>query len=412
MKLKIGIVPSQPFHVSLGSDIRIIGLVRSLAKHGLEVYFITPYEPGPIANEKNVTIVNLFEKHSTNKSFSDNLAKTGRFLLQKRKWARLALISNFPLKLYLKRLSDKIQTIIRPLDLDILQGEQELAGYACTQVKKSIDIKVSIDFHGIWAEELLCRRILTEYDFAFRSVRSFESELLKLCDIVITCSPEMKELLTHFYKIDKSKIFSLVPGSFPHDFPLGQKKNKIKRVVHAGLLSELENAQLFIKAMPLINEGMSNVEFHLTKKGNLLQDVCENSKRYNLNVNFFYYPDLSDFFKFLSSCDVAILTSLPSISRIISYPAKLFDYLSVGLPIVANDIGSWSRIIRETKTGIVTGSTPEDIANGVLTLLRNPELAHSCHINGIKAIQEVYNWDHLVSELIEFYYYKIHNKWA
>jgi glycosyltransferase involved in cell wall biosynthesis len=405
MRLKIGIVPSQPFHISLGSDVRIIGLVRSLAKHGLDVYFITLFEPGPIVDEKNVTVISLSE--NSDNRLSDNIAKIGRSFLQKKTWANLALLSSLPLKLYLKRLSDRIQAKVPALELDILQGEQELAAYACAQVKKALNVKVSVDLHGIWPEELVSRGILKEHDLAFRSTRSFEYDLLNLCDFVITCSPEMKTFLRSVYKIDETKMFSLVPGSFPHDFPIGQKRTRTRRVVHAGLLSELENAQLLVKAMPLISERMPDVEFHLTKKGHLIRDVIKNIEKYDLNVNFFYYPKLSDFFEFLSSCDVAVLTSLPSVSRIMSYPAKLFDYMSVGLPIVANDIGGWGRIVRETKTGIMTKSSPEDLANGVINLLEDSDLAYSCHMNGIKAIRETYNWDRLVSSLVDFYHSRI-----
>lgn len=404
MALKIGIVPSQPFHVSLGSDIRVIGIVKSLLKCGLQVYFITPYDPGPIANEQNVTIVNLFGEDFSNQ---DSFITNTRRLLQERKWARFALLSNLPLKIYLKRLSNALKLALTSLDLDILQGEQELAGYACALVKKSLNIKVAVDLHGVWPEELISRKILTERDFAFRSIRSFENELFKLCDMVITCSPEMKRLLINFYKLNENKVFSMVNGSFTHEFPFQQKTDNnsdVKKVVHAGLLSELENAKLFVDAMPLINKSVPNVEFFLTKKGNLIDEVIRNIETYGLNVHFFYYPDLSDFFRFLSNCDVAVLTSLSTISRVISYPAKLFDYLSVGLPVVANDVGGWSRIIRKTETGLLTKSTPQDLADGVITLLRNSELSDYYHLNGIKAITENYNWDTLGSELVRFYY--------
>lgn len=404
MTLKIGIVPSQPFHISLGSDIRIIGVVRALVKCGIHVYFLTPYDPGPMADEQNVTIVKLFDKDF---SKNDSFVTSARRLLQDRKWARFVLFSNLPLKMYLKRLSNAIKLALNSLDLDILQGEQELAGYACAQIKKSLDIKVAVDLHGVWPEELISRKILTERDFAFRSVRSFENDLFKLCDMIITCSPEMKKLLINFYELNENKVFSMVNGSFTHDFPFQQKianNVDVKKVVHAGLLSELENAQLFVDAMPLINKSVPNVKFFLTRKGNLVDEVIRNIDTYDLNVKFFYYPNLSDFFRFLSDCDVAVLTSSSTISRVISYPAKLFDYLSVGLPVVANDIGGWGRIIRETETGLLTKSTPQDIANGVITLLRDSELSNYYHLNGIKAITENYNWDTLGSELVRFYY--------
>jgi glycosyltransferase involved in cell wall biosynthesis len=66
-----------------------------------------------------------------------------------------------------------------------------------------------------------------------------------------------------------------------------------------------------------------------------------------------------------------------------AYPQKLYDYLSVGLPIVANEIGAWTKIIKENRVGIVTDNNPKAFAHGILEFLQNPELIHECGQRGI-----------------------------
>jgi glycosyltransferase involved in cell wall biosynthesis len=70
-----------------------------------------------------------------------------------------------------------------------------------------------------------------------------------------------------------------------------------------------------------------------------------------------------------------------------SYPAKLFDYLSVGLPVVANDVGTWTNLIKNSKVGIVTESTPQGFARGISRLLDDPELRNVCGQNALKFIK-------------------------
>ena len=59
-----------------------------------------------------------------------------------------------------------------------------------------------------------------------------------------------------------------------------------------------------------------------------------------------------------------------------AYPAKLYSYMAVGLPIVTNRIGSWSDIVEAEQIGIVTDNTPSGFAGGIMELLENPSRIH------------------------------------
>ena len=46
-------------------------------------------------------------------------------------------------------------------------------------------------------------------------------------------------------------------------------------------------------------------------------------------------------FDYLSRCDIGIITLPNNLSYRLNPAAKFFDYISVGLPIVMNNIGGW-----------------------------------------------------------------------
>ena len=74
-------------------------------------------------------------------------------------------------------------------------------------------------------------------------------------------------------------------------------------------------------------------------------------------------------------------------------PSKLFDYLSVGLPVVANDVGGWTDIIKDNNLGKVTSDSPKAFASGILELLKSPDEIANCARRGIELIEKKYNWD-------------------
>lgn len=82
-----------------------------------------------------------------------------------------------------------------------------------------------------------------------------------------------------------------------------------------------------------------------------------------------------------------------------SMPSKLFDYLSVGLPVVANEVGGWTDIVKANRVGVVTRDDPEDFARGILELVNDHEEAIECGRRGLEIIRTRYNWDVSASTL-------------
>lgn len=73
---------------------------------------------------------------------------------------------------------------------------------------------------------------------------------------------------------------------------------------------------------------------------------------------------------------------------------KLFEYMACQLPIVATDLSPARRFIESTKAGIlVEPGSAQALAEGMLTLLKDPQLADEMGQNGYKAFLDRYNWE-------------------
>lgn len=88
----------------------------------------------------------------------------------------------------------------------------------------------------------------------------------------------------------------------------------------------------------------------------------------------------------------------------IALPNKLFDYMLMGLPVVASDLPEIRRVVEDADCGILVNPTDIDaIAKALDYLLSNPGEARRMGENGRRAVIEKYNWGNMEKVLIDFY---------
>jgi glycosyltransferase involved in cell wall biosynthesis len=81
---------------------------------------------------------------------------------------------------------------------------------------------------------------------------------------------------------------------------------------------------------------------------------------------------------------------------------KLFDYMAVGLPVLASDAGPMMRVLRETGAGTTfRAGCAQDFARVVTRLLEEPCTIREMGERGRKAVRESYNWAQDAQRLLE-----------
>jgi glycosyltransferase involved in cell wall biosynthesis len=87
-----------------------------------------------------------------------------------------------------------------------------------------------------------------------------------------------------------------------------------------------------------------------------------------------------------------------------SQPNKMFEYMSAGLPLIASDFPLWREIVEGNNCGLcVNPHDPGEIAKAINWLSNNPEEVKKMSENGIKAVNERYNWYQESTKLMELY---------
>lgn len=106
----------------------------------------------------------------------------------------------------------------------------------------------------------------------------------------------------------------------------------------------------------------------------------------------------------LNDSMAGLVTLHPIINYLDSLPVKMFEYMAVGIPVIASDFPFWKQIIEGNECGIcVDPLSPQSIATAIDYLVSHPEKAKQMGDNGRKAVYEKYNWDNEEKKLIKFY---------
>ena len=105
-----------------------------------------------------------------------------------------------------------------------------------------------------------------------------------------------------------------------------------------------------------------------------------------------------------SQAAMGIVTYLPYANNTSCLPNKLFDYMLVGLPVIASNFPLYREVVEPHRCGlIVDPARPEEIAEAMIRLIENPAEAREMGQNGRRAVTDRYNWQRESEALLRIY---------
>jgi len=129
------------------------------------------------------------------------------------------------------------------------------------------------------------------------------------------------------------------------------------------------------------------------------------------NVKFVDWVPYEEKERLSSQASMGVITYLPYSNNTSCLPNKLFDYMLVGLPVIASDFPLYREVVEPNRCGIlVDPSKPEEIARAMEYLIEHPEEARQMGDNGRRAVSEKYNWEKESERLLQIYDTVLHTE--
>jgi glycosyltransferase involved in cell wall biosynthesis len=179
---------------------------------------------------------------------------------------------------------------------------------------------------------------------------------LEHCDVVVTPSEPLKDQITKRYNISDQKVLVVPLGVDTEKFTPQQKSNERVRLVYIGSIIRNRNVDIVAKAIRKLDVNKQlQVSLELFGSGNEeyideIKDIISETDavfKWHGSVPHEEIPTS------VGKCDVGLSPLPPLNSYEVSSPAKIFEYLSLGLPVIATDITAHSHILRAGKDCIL-----------------------------------------------------------
>ena len=199
------------------------------------------------------------------------------------------------------------------------------------------------------------------------------------------------------------------------NMPISDKLISIRKEKHLnptaaylGDISEDRGSLITLQALGMLKQKGLSVRWECIGSGDA-RDMTALAQRLKSlcleeEVHLHGYVPPQDAWDIVAKCHLGFALLNPSPNYIESYPTKLFEYMALGLPVIASDFPLYRDIVDKECCGLcVNPYNVHEVADAIERLIKDPQLAKKMGENGRRAVRERYNWDSEREKLVGFY---------
>ncbi len=295
---------------------------------------------------------------------------------------------------YDPRIVKTIKELIKRENIHILHSHEYKTDILAFLVSKVHDIPIITTCHG-WIVNSLKSRLLI----------SAGKRILPFFDKVIAVSPLIRdEILRYGTSPEKViQVFNAIvadnyrPGLY-EDGMLRKKydlPNNAVLIGNIGRLSPEKGQKDFLQAAELIcrQDKYGNVYFFLIGDGADMQELQRHVGMMGLSSRIFFTGHLQDVRPVYQDLDILALTSYTE-----GFPNVILESLCMETAVAATKVGGVSDIIKDRRTGcLIASHDPEAIAEQLIYLLDNPQVARQLALQGKQMVLEKFEFQRRIS---------------
>ena len=258
----------------------------------------------------------------------------------------------------------------------------------------------------------------SKYKYLWYFISKIEAHIimyaLHKADLVLPTTKWMKE---DFVKkgIQRSKMMPYPNGIDISRFT-GADSEAIRRqynlkdsivVVYVGTIDKMRHLDILIHAFSKVKKSRKDVKLLMVGDGNDKSNLEKLAGELGIrdDVVFTGQVYFNDIPNFIAAADIGVSPIPPLSFYKLSSPIKMFEYMAVGKPVVANEeIPEQEEVIQESKGGILVKFEAESFAEGIIELLDDPERAREMGKQGQEWVVKNRSYNILARKLERKYF--------
>jgi glycosyltransferase involved in cell wall biosynthesis len=323
----------------------------------------------------------------------------------------------YELPFYAHFLKPKIKDFLIENRIEVIHIHDIRIAGSVFNINKSLKLPIVLDLHDNYPEVMKAYPHLKKFPGRFiispKKWLKKEQEFIEKAVRVITVSAPFVNSIKNRLSKNKDKVI-LVPNSVRKQFYTNVKTDKaiIQRfsnnftLLYIGDTGLRRGLQTAIQALPFILKKIKNIELVIVGKSTtdpILKKLV-NDLNISNHVVFEGWQDQKLFPSYILASDIGISPLIRSKHHDLAYANKLFQYMSLGLPVLVSDAIAQKKLINESKSGMVhIEKDAQDFAKKVIQMYDNKDLYRTFEKNTREFITTKFNWQLTAEDLIKMY---------
>lgn len=196
---------------------------------------------------------------------------------------------------------------------------------------------------------------------------------LQRSDLVVALSDELAETLAHNYGINQDDVYIMPLGVDVEKFEPDYTVHEPVSFVYIGSIERYRGVAEFVEGITLLDPDVQeNIRVDLYGSGDedFIQELLADAESQSFQMNWHGLVPHDEIPDRLVDSDVAI-SPLPEIEAYrVSSPAKVFEYMAAGLPIIASDISPHRKVLTE-QFAFITQPTAQGFSEAIVAAVES-----------------------------------------
>jgi glycosyltransferase involved in cell wall biosynthesis len=288
--------------------------------------------------------------------------------------------------------------------------ESDIALFATAKIKKTLQsqTKFIFDAHEYWAgawAHLLCKHC---YYASFVFCSLLERHLLRNADHIIASDAptagalQVYDLNRKVTVIYNSPVIQLQEEKSAVRLPGVDSAKTV--LCHEGRLDRTRKVDVVAEVIDALKEKcVLLVAGGIEAGGGALDLKVNKLKEQGTIIDLGWIP-YEELYGALGAAQIGLILLENHPNYVTAAPNKLFNYMALGIPIVAEDYPGLRDVIERHRCGLlVNGSSHRNYVEAITYLIEHPEEARLMGVRGREAVSQSLSWPNQVSRLLDIY---------